>query len=182
MLGHIAGYSLGTYLADVVVRPELVARKARASADRRGKPLLNVGAGTPGSSVRVAVLGPTAWGDVNTDLAARGFWQPGDGQQVRHGDVCCLPFGHKQFGAVVASHVLEHVPNPERALRELHRVADEVYVICPRWWAPHTWLHPGHYWYLRQDGTFERMGPRRNYRGRPVLPAFQRIAKLNGRV
>ena len=162
MIGVIVGYALGTYIVDVVLRPELVARQARAAADRRGKPLLNVGCGTPGSSVRVAILGPTDWGDINTDIAEPQYWRPGDGREVRHGDVLCLPFGRKQFGAVIASHVVEHVTNPERAIKELQRVADEVFVICPRWWAPHTWFHPGHRWYLRRDGTFERIGPRRS--------------------
>lgn len=161
MVGAFIGYTIGTYVLDVVIRPEIIAHRARLAAQRRGKPLLNVGAGTPGSSLRVALLGPTSWGDANTDIAARGSWKPGDGLEVRHADVMRLPFGRKQFGAVIASHVLEHVQDPERALRELHRVADEVFVICPRWWAPHTWFHPGHRFYLRRDGTFEPIGPQR---------------------
>jgi ubiquinone/menaquinone biosynthesis C-methylase UbiE len=169
MIEHVIIYSLGAYVVDVVLRPELVARQARQAAGRLGKPLLNVGAGTPGSSLRVAVLGPTAWGDVNTDLAERRLWSPHAGREVRHGDVQALPFRDKQFGAVIASHVLEHVPDPRRALSELRRVADEVYVICPRWWAPHTWLHPGHRWYLRRDGTFERMGANRALAPRAAL-------------
>lgn len=150
MVNVVLLYTAGTYLYDVVMRPADAARKARAAADARGKPLLNVGAGTPGSSLRVALLGPTRWGDVNVDIAGSGLCVR---DNVCYADAHDLPFTDKQFGAVIASHVLEHVQDPRRVMAELRRVADEVFVICPRWWAPHTWLHPGHRWYLRRDGT-----------------------------
>ena len=57
--------TVGAYIGDVLIRPAFVARDARAAADARGKPLLNLGAGTPRSSLRVMLLGPTLWGDVN---------------------------------------------------------------------------------------------------------------------
>jgi ubiquinone/menaquinone biosynthesis C-methylase UbiE len=151
MLNVAILYMIGTYVADVLLRPADAARRARAAADARGKPLLNVGAGTPGSSLRVALVGPTQWGDVNVDIAGSGACTR---ENVCYADAHALPFADKQFGAVIASHVLEHVDDPARALSELRRVADEVFVICPRWWAPHTWLHPGHRWYLHRDGTF----------------------------
>lgn len=142
-------YALGAYAADVIIRPELVAVKARRAARRRGKPLLNVGAGTPGSSVRVAVFGPTRWGDVNTDLAGKGRPVLGRPDRVFRADVEDLPFPDKSFGAAIASHVIEHVDDPKRAMQELRRVADEVFVVVPKWWAPHTWMHPGHKWFVR---------------------------------
>ena len=141
---------MGAYALDVLVRPEIVAVEARRAARRRGKPLLNVGAGTPSSSVRAAALGPTLWGDVNVDIAASEGWPAPD--RVTFGDVHRLPWPDGHFGAVVASHVLEHVDDPDAALTELRRVADEVFVIVPKWWAPHTWLHPGHQWFIGGDG------------------------------
>lgn len=147
MIGLLAWAGI-TYVADVLVRPAQVAKEARAAAG--GKPLLNVGAGTSGSSVRAAVFGPTDWGDVNCDLngpcGAIGFC-----------DAHSLPYADKTFGALIASHVVEHVTDPVRVLREFNRVADRVFVICPRWWAAHTWLHPGHRWYQRSDGSFMRL-------------------------
>jgi SAM-dependent methyltransferase len=131
--------------------PAEVARAARAAADARGKPLLNVGAGTPGTSLRVAVFGPFMPGDVNCDLGGSGACGP---STVCRCDAHALPYRSGQFGAVIASHVIEHVDDPARALAELARVADEVFVITPAWWAPHTWLHPGHQWYRRDDGRF----------------------------
>ncbi len=39
------------------------------------------------------------------------------------GDACELPFGDQSFDLVVCLEVLEHLPEPARALRELRRVA-----------------------------------------------------------
>ena len=61
-------------------------------------------------------------------------------------------FAAGSMGAVLASHILEHLPDPERALREWLRVAggdrSALFIVTPSWWAPHTWLHRGHFWYF----------------------------------
>jgi ubiquinone/menaquinone biosynthesis C-methylase UbiE len=88
---------------------------------------------------------------VNVDIAGSGACTR---DNVCYADAHDLPFADKQFGAALATHVLEHVEDPRRAFAELRRVADEVFIVCPRWWGPHTWLHPQHRWYLRKDGTF----------------------------
>lgn len=144
---------------DVLVRPGLAARRGRMAAVARKKPFLNVGAGTPDKSIRARFLGPTLWGDVNCDIDASG---PCGSDVVCNCDIQKLPFADKQFGAVIASHVLEHVDDPQQALRELHRVADEVIVVTPEWWAPHTWLHPNHLWFRRADGSFLRLRSERD--------------------
>ncbi len=152
ILGALAAWIAGAYLVDVIVRPVFVAASARRAADSRGRPLLNIGAGTPGSSLRSLLLGPTLWGDVNLDSAATGTDHGPD--RVTFGDVLDLsewPDGH--FGAAIASHVLEHVEDPDQALAELYRVtAGPVFVVTPPWWAPHTYTHPGHRWLVSSDG------------------------------
>jgi SAM-dependent methyltransferase len=111
----------------------LVFNEARKSADAFGKPLLNVGC--------KKVF--TALSDVNLDIVPR---------QAPHfvqGDIQNLHmFRDKQFGAIYAAHVLEHVDDPDRALLELHRVAETVYVITPLPVYPWSWLHPQHKWIL----------------------------------
>jgi SAM-dependent methyltransferase len=153
MIAPLLAWAGLTYVADVLITPAQVARAARRAA--RGKPLLNVGAGTDSSSLRAFLLGPTLWGDVNCDIA-------GPCGRVGYCDAHALPYADKAFGAAIASHVIEHVDRPDIVLRELHRVADRVFVITPKWWAAHTWLHPGHLWYRRDDGRFVRLrgGPR----------------------
>ena len=142
-------YTVWAYLLDVGARPQRVAALARIAADRRGKPLLNVGAGTPRSSLATFLFGPRLCGDVNMDISAT---EPVcTAENVCHGDIQAIPYPDKTFGAAFASHVVEHVDDPRKALAELARVADEVFVVVPRWWAPHTWLHPGHRWYISPD-------------------------------
>ena len=45
------------------------------------------------------------------------------GATLVRGDACALPFGADSFDLVVCLEVLEHLPEPARALRELRRVA-----------------------------------------------------------
>jgi len=140
----------GAYSYDVLLRTWAAAMYCRALANRLGKPFLNAGAGTRRSSFRAALLGPATYGDVNIDVAAETDHQgPGT---VTHGSIYRLDFPDKHFGVALAAHVLEHLEDPEAALRELERVADNVVIVTPRWWAPHTWLHPGHRWYITRDG------------------------------
>ncbi len=139
------------YVIDVLVRPHNIAQQARAAAG--SKPVLNVGAGTSTSSLRAFLLGPTLWGDVNLDLTGRGPHGP---DNVSFGDAHDLsewPDGF--FGATVASHVLEHVKDPEWVEAELRRVtAGPVYIITPKAIWLHTWSHPGHRWYRNEGGRY----------------------------
>jgi len=97
------------------------------------------------------MCGSTLYGDINLDLSgARDV--PHGPNIVTFGDAVDLSeFSDGSIGAVLASHVLEHVKDPELALSEWHRVTGDaaaVVVVTPSWWAPHTWLHPGHRWYF----------------------------------
>ena len=136
----------GAYVYDVHIRRFLVMEAARSYCNRVGKPLLNVGSGTE----RSALFGATVDGDVNIDIEAPNDAPCGPGK-VCWGDAHDLRrFRDKHFGAVVASHVLEHLKDPDRALAEWHRVADQVHVLVPQWWDPATFLPPGHKWWFPQ--------------------------------
>ena len=57
------------------------------------------------------------------------------GHDVLQGDVRAMPFGDGEFDLVNCLHVLEHVPEPEAALREMWRVVKPggyLYVVVPR--------------------------------------------------
>lgn len=145
----IAAAVAATYVIDVPIRRSLAAKAARAYARRKGKPLLNVGAGTG----RTALFGATLYGDVNVDLAGRRDVAHGTPGVVTYADAQDLSeFPDGAFGAVLASHILEHLPDPQRAMREWLRVVggdrNAIFVVTPSWWAPHTWLHRGHLWYF----------------------------------
>jgi len=104
---------------------------ARKAARKAGKPLLNAGCGSKFTDLS----------DVNLDIVPR---------EVPHffnGDIQKLSqFKDKQFGAVYASHVVEHVEDFDSALKELDRVAENVYVITPFPLWPSAWLCPSHKW------------------------------------
>lgn len=144
----IGAYSAAAYVIDVPVRRNMAARAARHYANARGKPLLNIGAGTGGT----ALFGETLYGDVNVDLGGRKDVPHGTRGAVTFADAQDLPFKTGSMGAVLASHLLEHVHDPERAKAEWLRVVggdpNALFIVTPSWWAPHTWLHPGHFWYF----------------------------------
>jgi len=146
-LNTALGYLAAAYVKDVIVRPKQVARLARDYCTRVHKPLLNVGAGTRQTSLRAAIFGPTLWGDVNLDPGAPRI-APGP-RVVAFGNPYDLRrWPDRHFGAIIASHVLEHLERPDVALAEWRRVADRVFVVVPPWWAPHAWLNPSHRWFI----------------------------------
>lgn len=112
---------------------------ARAAADAAGKPMLNIGC----PSVRpLAYACPDVCLDISAERLARCR-----SARPTHGDVRRIPFPNKAFGSVICFHVLEHldtVADAERALGELGRVADRVYVISPNRLQIPAWVHPEH--------------------------------------
>jgi len=110
------------YFLDVTVRENRIATRAAKLAKLLGKPIINVGSGTFKSSA----TGPKLRGDVNCDIAAPKDAPCGPGS-VCHCDAQDLSrFTDKQFGVALAINVLKYVPNREKAIKELERVADEV--------------------------------------------------------
>jgi hypothetical protein len=106
---------------------------AKQKANEVGKPLLNAGCGSKF----------TGLSDVNLDIVSKEVpnFVKGDIQNL-------LMFRDKQFGAVYASHVVEHVEDVDSAMRELDRVAENVYVITPFPLWPSAWACPSHRWIL----------------------------------
>lgn len=85
----------------------------------------------------------------------------------------CLPSGF--FDCVILSQVIEHLPSPKRALREIHRIlrqAGRVYLFCPngdgylknvfgRYW--HGWHIPFHLYVFTAE-TITRLAEETGYR------------------
>lgn len=137
-LTALLAWEIGWWLVGKVDRRQNYAR-AKAVALRRGKPLLVVGEPD----------GEYPCGDVTVDVRPRSVCP----SYVRADVQDLSTFRDKQFGAVLCSHVLEHVDDPGKALRELHRVADEVFIAYPRPWRLVTWLVPGHQWLVWSDAA-----------------------------
>ena len=127
---------------------------ATTFAATAGKPLLVAG-GPLGVTWgrRFTKLMAHGYGDVCFDIDRRAF----DGcpcgviADIRH-----IPFSDKSFGAAFASHVLEHLPSvadAEKALAELDRVAEAVFIAYPYRQSIIAWLMPGHHlWVWQKDG------------------------------
>jgi len=68
-------------------------------------------------------------------------------------DAQALPFRDSSFDYVICSHVLEHVEDPERMLRELMRVASAGYIETPSEIGKLLYGWPFHRSVVRSDGT-----------------------------
>lgn len=66
------------------------------------------------------------WGDVTAldlpDAGLRADWEQVSGPRFLHADAARLPFPDRHFDVLVSVEVLEHLGDPERALREYARV------------------------------------------------------------
>ncbi|WP_237710921.1 class I SAM-dependent methyltransferase [Saccharopolyspora spinosa] len=61
----------------------------------------------------------------------------GAAAQTVSGDALALPFPDEHFDCVIASEIMEHIPEDEKAMREMVRVVKpggRVVVTVPRWW------------------------------------------------
>lgn len=67
------------------------------------------------------------------------------------GDIMALPFRDNTFDYVYCSHVLEHVEDPEKALKELMRVGKRGYIETPSEYLEKLKCSPGHRWYIRME-------------------------------
>ena len=67
-----------------------------------------------------------------------------------------IPFADNTFGAVFISHVMEHLPTvaaAEKALNEMNRVADAVYIVYPSRQSIPGWMIRDHHLWVWQKGT-----------------------------
>jgi SAM-dependent methyltransferase len=100
-------------------------RVSELAATERPRRVLEVGCGEGIVLATLAARLPgTRFDGLELDEVALGRARvrcPGAG--LVRGDACELPFGSQSFDLVVCLEVLEHLPEPRRALRELRRVA-----------------------------------------------------------
>ena len=130
-------------------------KAACAHALREGKPLLVAGGPWGITRTRRRLNKPAHGnGDVCLDIDRRAL---GDHPLGVVANVTHIPFADKSFGAVFASHLLEHLPTVDaasQALSELNRVAEAVYIVYPSRQSFGGWMVPDHHlWVWQKDST-----------------------------
>lgn len=137
----------------------------------RGKQLVVVGGPFGDNPVRQGLhIAAHGAGDVCVDLSKGAC--PVD--HYTPGDVTNLPFYNKQFGAVFCSHVLEHmsdIPMCHQAWRELHRVADTVFLCVPSKLELIAWFIPDHHLWVQQVGLYTLLVEDRDTHAKAMVQA-----------
>ena len=139
-------------------------------AQERGKPLLVAGGPWGISRRRRWLVGTPAHGsgDVCLDIDPRAL---GDHPQGVIASVTHIPFSDKSFGAAFASHLLEHLPTVDeakKALDELSRVAEAVFVVSPSRQSIAGWIIPDHHLWVWQKGSITYLRQRGMSAGKKV--------------
>lgn len=81
-------------------------------------------------------------------------------------DVEDLPFKDNAFDFVFCSHLLEHVENPDKAIKEITRVAKKGYLEVPRAFRDFLQPFPSHLWFCDLKGNtliFKRREKNKNF-------------------
>ncbi len=129
-------------------------RAASACALEKGKPLLIAGGPWGTKRIRHWLRMPAHGnGDVCLDIERCAI---GNHPRGIIADVTHIPFLDKSFGAAFASHLLEHLPDTdsaERALAELSRVAEAVFIVYPSRQSIAAWVKQEHHLWVWQSGN-----------------------------
>ena len=129
-------------------------RAASAKALESKKPLLVVGGPWGGKKYRHWINKPAhGGGDVCMDIQHQAITDHPCGiiASVTH-----IPFANKVFGSAFASHLLEHLPTTDdakKALDELNRVAEAVYIVYPSRQSISGWIMADHHLWVWQRGN-----------------------------
>jgi hypothetical protein len=129
-------------------------KAASAYAQERNK-LLLVAGGPWGTKQTRRLLNMPAHGSGNVCLDINRCAIDGHPYGVI-ANVTHIPFSDKSFGAAFASHLLEHLPDvdsAEKALAELSRVAEAVFIVSPSRQSIAAWVIPDHHLWVWQKGN-----------------------------
>lgn len=161
----VVGWQLAVWAGEISQKRKRY-QAAVACAQRVGKPLLIAGGPWSNRKIRRWLNIPAHGdGDVCLDIERCAL---GNHPYGVIADVTQVPFCDKVFGAAFASHLLEHLPtidHAKRAMDELNRVAEAVFVVYPSRQSIGAWLHRGHNLWVWQKGKALYLKQRGNSAG-----------------
>jgi len=134
------GLNLVNYQIQEELERHIVFNVARKEADRLGLPLINYGCKGMNPFVSKS--------DLNLDIVHRDV---PNFELIEPDGRIPLP---DNSGVVFASHVLEHVNDPEKVLNEMIRVGP-TYVVGPKFLNLLNWVNPRHKWIITNYGKIE---------------------------
>ena len=115
--------------------------RLRAVLQYAGDSILDVGCST---GAYVAHLNANGYHAYGLDLLADAAWTQGADHRYIEGTATELPFPNKAFDTVTAFEVLEHIPEPHKALAEFHRVCQlNAIITVPDCETPQDMLRAG---------------------------------------
>jgi hypothetical protein len=162
----VGGWQLVVWLGEIRDK-NMKYKAASAYALERNKPLLVAGGPWGNKRIRRWLKMPAHNnGDVCFDIDRHAISSHPKGVIA---DVTNIPFLDKSFGAVFASHLLEHMPtidDAKKALAELNRVAEAVFIAYPSKQSIAGWVIPDHHLWVWQKGNTTYLKQRGKSRGK----------------
>ncbi len=149
----IGGWQLAVWLGEMRDKNKKY-EAAITYAREGGKPLLVAGGAWGTKRTRHLLKMPAHGdGDVCLDINRKAI----DGHPCGViASVTHIPFSDKSFGAVFASHLLEHLPSTDEAKKasaELDRIAEAVFIAYPSRQSIAAWIIPDHHLWVWQKGN-----------------------------
>jgi glycosyltransferase involved in cell wall biosynthesis len=111
--------------------------------------VLDVGSGNRPNE-RANVLLERELGETEHRSGAKAFIP--DGKKLVLGDALNMPFLEKEFDYIIASHIAEHIENPDVFCRELSRVGKRGYIETPGMLCEFIFNEPFHKWLVYKSG------------------------------
>ncbi len=149
----VGGWQLAVWLGEVRDKNKKY-KAAKAYATDKNKPLFVAGGPWGTKQLRRSLKIPAhGSSDACLDIDRRAIEGCPGGVVA---NVSYIPFSDKSFGAVFASHLLEHLPTidaAKKALSELNRIADAVFIAYPSRQSIAGWAIPDHHLWIWQKGN-----------------------------
>ena len=144
---------------------QLLKRHLQTNGDVAGRRMLEIGCGRGGFSYWLAAQRPPPARVVAVDFSATAVGKAAAHARAQGstvvdwlvGDIESIPHPDASFDLVVSCETIEHVPQPQRALRELARVlrpGGRLYLTCPNYFSLMGWYRI-YLWLRRRPFTEE---------------------------